>query len=67
MAWTSLDISLTKHAFGKLKWSWMHIDSEQSKDDKAIFEIEQGNILDYPDKMVFLAKEMKMKSHNERS
>lgn len=45
----------------------MHIDSEQSKDDKAIFEIEQGNILDYPDKMVFLAKEMKMKSHNERS
>ncbi len=45
----------------------MSLDSTTSKDDKAVFELEDGSILDYPDKLVFLAKEMKMKSHNERS
>lgn len=45
----------------------MSLDATTSKDDKAVFELEEGSILDYPDKLVFLAKEMKMKSHNERS
>jgi len=43
----------------------MSLDSTTSKDDRAVFELEEGGILDYPDKLVFLAKEMKMKSHNE--
>jgi len=45
----------------------MSIEGETSKEDKALFELEEGSILNYPDKMVFLAKEMKMKSHNEKT
>ena len=67
MARAALDLSLTRHTFGKLKRAWMSIEGETSKEDKALFELEEGSILNYPDKMVFLAKEMKMKSHNEKT
>lgn len=45
----------------------MSLEGATGWEDKALYELEEGSIFDYPDKMVFLAKEMKMKSHNERS
>ena len=45
----------------------MTLDENTSKEDKAIFDLEDGFLLNYPDKMVFLTKEMKAHSHNMKS
>jgi hypothetical protein len=45
----------------------MSLDESSNKDDKAMFEIEEGFLLNYSDKMVFLAKEMKAHAHNMKS
>lgn len=42
----------------------MSLDDATSKDDKALYDLEDGFLLNYPDKMVYLLKEMKAHSHN---
>jgi hypothetical protein len=45
----------------------MSLDDSTGKEDKAIFDIEDGFLLNYADKIVFLTKEMKAHSHNMKS
>jgi hypothetical protein len=50
-----------------LKRAKEKLDAQTERDDRALFDLEEGFLLDYPDKMVFLAKEMKSYSHNDKS